>query len=325
MSRLPTLGRLQRVPLREAWDSESSSFTPWLAEESNLAILSEVLEMDLDVVGTERNVGSFRADILCRDQSGEHSEDHLVLIENQLERTDHTHLGQLLTYAAGLQTVTIVWVAGQFAEPHRAALDWLNEITDERFRFFGLEVELWRMGESALAPKFNIVSKPNSWSKTVQRERATSSSIELSGIRQAQLAFWAELSARLTSQGSGLKGRTPRAQHWFSVAIGRSGYNLNALFVVQKRRIGVEMYFSGPTAHVAFETIILDREAIEHVLGPLEWIKASKEARIVKYMPVDEPLDEASWPQMLDWLTTELADFDKVFRDRVRQLPDFKG
>jgi len=90
-----------------------------------------------------------------------------VLIENQLERTDHTHLGQLLTYASGLEAVTIVWIAERFTEEHRSTLDWLNKITDESFRFFGLEVELWRIGNSPAAPKFNLVSKPNEWSHSV--------------------------------------------------------------------------------------------------------------------------------------------------------------
>src|SRR5688572_26271017 len=128
------LGRLEQVDLRHIWISESGEFTPWLALPENLEILSESVGFELELEAQERNVGPFRADILCKDvETG-----HWVLIENQLERTDHTHLGQLLTYASGLQAVTIVWIAAKFTEQHRATLDWLNEITDERFRFFGL-------------------------------------------------------------------------------------------------------------------------------------------------------------------------------------------
>ena len=161
----PKLARLERVDLREEWKTEAQDFTPWLAQADNLAVLSETLDMELETAGQEPSVGLFRADILCRDTL----DDSWVLIENQLERTDHTHLGQLLTYAAGLQTVTIIWVAATFTDEHRAALDWLNEITDERFRFFGLEVELWRIGNSPAAPKFNIVSKPNEWARSASR------------------------------------------------------------------------------------------------------------------------------------------------------------
>jgi len=112
-----------------------------------------------------------------------------VLIENQLERTDHTHLGQLLTYASGLEAVTIVWIAARFTEKHRSTLDWLNKITDDRFRFFGLEVELWRIGDSPAAPKFNVVSKPNDghtqWRK--QRARSMTQSEPRRGLNSANI------------------------------------------------------------------------------------------------------------------------------------------
>lgn len=158
-----TLGRLTPVELRNIWSSEASDFTPWLAREENLSILGEVLGVDLELEAQEQAVGPFRADILCK-KIGSGT---WVLIENQLERSDHLHLVQLLTYASGLDAVTIVWIAATFTEEHRSTLDWLNRITDESFRFFGLEVELWRIGESPAAPKFNIVSKPNNWSRSV--------------------------------------------------------------------------------------------------------------------------------------------------------------
>ena len=126
------LGRLERVELRRIWSSESSDFTPWLAREDNLRLLGETVGIELELEAQEKTVGPFRADILCKDTAT----DSWVLIENQLERTDHSHLGQLLTYAAGLSAVTVVWVAERFTEEHRAALDWLNERTAERINFF---------------------------------------------------------------------------------------------------------------------------------------------------------------------------------------------
>src|SRR5262249_61031792 len=138
------LGRLERVELRNIWISEASDFTPWLARKENLDILGETLGIDLELEAQERPVGPFRADILCKDIRT----NRWVLIENQLERTDHTHLGQLLTYASGLEAVTIVWIAARFTEKHRSTLDWLNKITDDRFRFFGLEEELCPIRDS---------------------------------------------------------------------------------------------------------------------------------------------------------------------------------
>ena len=130
------LGRLERVDLRTIWTSEPAEFTPWLAQAANLKVLADTLGIELELEAQEKVVGPFRADILCKDTST----DSWVLVENQLERTDHIHLGQLLTYAAGLQAVTIVWLAARFTDEHRATLDWLNSITDESFRFFGLEI-----------------------------------------------------------------------------------------------------------------------------------------------------------------------------------------
>ncbi|MDF1733853.1 MAG: hypothetical protein P1U37_01120, partial [Minwuia sp.] len=151
------IGRLESVPLRNAWETEAMNFTPWLAQEDHLGILSDVLGLELELEAQEKAVGPFRADLLCKNVGS----DEWVLIENQLERTDHTHLGQLLTYASGLEAVTIIWIAARFTEEHRSTLDWLNRITDESFRFFGIEIELWRIGNSPVAPKFNVVSKPN--------------------------------------------------------------------------------------------------------------------------------------------------------------------
>jgi len=179
------LGLLEQVDLKNVWNNEPKEFTPWLAKSENLQLLGDAVGIELELEAQEKNVGPFRADILCKDTVN----NQWVLIENQIERTDHTHLGQLLTYASGLKVVTIVWIARWFTDEHRAALDWLNEITDSRFNFFGLEIELWRIGDSPIAPKFNIVSQPNDWSKTVA---AGASQVEntLTESRLLQREFW---------------------------------------------------------------------------------------------------------------------------------------
>jgi len=187
------LGTLARVDLRDIRTNEANDFTPWLARPENLAILGDTLGIELDLEAQERAVGPFRADVLCKDCGT----GAWVLIENQLERTDHTHLGQLLTYASGLEAVTIVWIAAFFTDEHRATLDWLNRITDESFRFFALEVELWRIGESLAAPKFNVVSKPNDWSRSVARAARSIDDSELSETRLMQRSYWSALNAAL--------------------------------------------------------------------------------------------------------------------------------
>ena len=160
------LGTLKKVDLREVWESENSDFTPWLAQEENIEILGEKIGLDLEVEAQEKNVGKFRADILCKDINT----DNWVLIENQLEKTNHGHLGQLLTYATGLDTVTIVWIAASFNEEHKATLEWLNKITNENYNFFGLEIELYKIGDSKIAPNFKIICQPDKWSQSISRE-----------------------------------------------------------------------------------------------------------------------------------------------------------
>ena len=146
---MPDFSELESVDLKNGWANEGADFTPWLAQEENLKLLGRTLNMELEIVSTEASVGRYRADIVCTDTSN----DTTVLIENQLQRTDHKHIGQVLTYAAGLNAVSIVWIAAEFTDEHRAALDWFNNITEANFRFFGLEVELWKIGDSAIAPK----------------------------------------------------------------------------------------------------------------------------------------------------------------------------
>ena len=189
-------------------------------------MLGETLGLELELEAQEKAVGPFRADILCRDVGN----DHWVLIENQLERTNHGHLGQLLTYASGLEAVTIVWVAAHFAEEHRATLDWLNKITDDSFRFFGLEVELWRIGNSLAAPKFNIVSKPNDWSHAVTQAARAIDEADLSETRVLQRNYWAALNTVLDVAGGPVAGnKKPQPQAWMSFPIGRSRFHLNAV------------------------------------------------------------------------------------------------
>ena len=139
------LGRLIKVSPREFWEDEASDFTPWLAREENISLLGETIGLELEVEAQEKNVGPFKVDILCKDIET----NKWVVIENQLEPTDHKHLGQLLTYAPGLDAVTAVWIAKSFTDEHRAALDWLNKITPDGFSFFGLEIELWRIDDFA--------------------------------------------------------------------------------------------------------------------------------------------------------------------------------
>ncbi len=309
---MPELERLERVDLRTIWEHEAQDFTPWLATEENLSVLADTLHMELELVVQETNVGLFRADILCRNAGG----GSWVLVENQLERTDHSHLGQLLTYAAGLDAVTICWIAENFTEEHRAALDWLNEITDDRLQFFGLEIELWRIGNSLPAPKFNVVSKPNDWSRS---GRPVSENI--TRTKRLQREFWSALKKRLEEERSSVRSIKPQLQSWMTFSIGRSEFSLVAALQSRENWISVYLSMTGPNAKAHFRLLERQREEIEEELGDLEWrALPGKEQHIRLRRKNADPMQQEDWPNQLDWMVSALERFDKTFRSRLKSL-----
>lgn len=319
----PSLGRLQKVELREAWLSEPGDFTPWLAQEENLSLLGEAIGMELELESQEKDVGPFRADILCKDTAT----DNWVLIENQLERTDHTHLGQLLTYAAGLKAVTIVWIAQRFTDEHRATLDWLNERTDKTINFFGLEIELWKIADSPIAPKFNIKSQPNGWSQTVQQ--AAAASTEVSSIKQFQLRFWTAYKQYMEDKGSFVRCQKPLPQNWTNHAIGRTGVHLSATVSQWNFETGAKgpetravLYLDGPNAKTEFAALAAQKETLERSLGfPLTWYNPDNKAACSIYTKQNEDFqNEAQWPQQFEWLRQRMEAMHKVFAPVVRNL-----
>lgn len=186
MAEPAAFGRLVDLPPREAWGHEAHAFTPWLAE--NIDRLAEAVGMELELTGQEVRVERFAADILARDPS----DDSVVLIENQLEATDHTHLGQILTYLAGLDARAVIWIAPEFREPHLSAVRWLNQHTAEGFSFFAVRLRVVRIGESPMAPVFEVIEKPNGWERRLVTARDTG----LSEIGKRRGRFWDNVVSR---------------------------------------------------------------------------------------------------------------------------------
>ena len=311
----PNLGRLERVDLRDVWKDEARDFTPWLARPENLELLADTLrlELDADTVETEKDVGSFRADILCQETGS----DDQVLIENQLEPTDHAHLGQLLTYAAGLRAVTVVWIAERFIEEHRAALDRLNLITDEKFRFFGVEIELWRIEKSPPAPKFNIVSKPNDWSREVARAAGRAPLTEKQEKRrEKQKEYWAAFHKVLNEVGGPVSGdRKSQPESWMDYYGVGPKVCVRASMTPSKNRITTRL--AGTNAKVLFSRLESQRAEIEQEAGfALEW----EDYRIVHRLDNVDPLDEEDWTRQHEWLARSLNAMHRVFSPRIQDL-----
>jgi hypothetical protein len=315
------LGRFEKVELREVFESEAEDFTPWLARQENLKLLGEAIGVDLDLESQEKAVGPFRADILCRDTStGE-----WVLIENQLETTDHTHLGQLLTYAAGLEAITIVWIARQFTDEHRGALDWLNERTDENVNLFGLEFELWRFhGESSIAPRFNMVSKPNYWTRSVKRATQQSTVTE---HNQLQLDFWVAFREYML-QNSRIKCQKPSPQHWMNHAVGTGAAHLASIVSSKNSETGknnepeirVELVLDDASAKVRFAALEEKKVEIEGRLGTsLTWYNPNNKNMCRIYVRTNADFTNRDlWPDQQKWLCENLDAFSKVFGPLLR-------
>lgn len=319
-------GILEKVDLRTAWITEAGHFTPWLAKSENLRLLGDTIGIDLELEAQEKSVGPFRADILCKNTvTG-----NWVLIENQLQKTDHTHLGQLITYAAGLNAVTIVWIANPFTEEHRAALDWLNQITDGRFTFFGLEVELWKIEDSKVAPKFNVVCKPNDWSKTVAEGAARVDGEPLSAVKQTQLQFWTSFREYLQTNGARIKPTKPLPQHWMNIAIGRSGFKLAAIASFydseaenyESNELRAEMAITGEHSKIYFAELESEKDAITTELGySLIWHNPEKAQVCRIYVRKSANIrDQGDWKEQHRWLLDRLEDLYRSFSPRIRLL-----
>lgn len=310
------LGKLERIPLRKAWAHEAGEFTPWLAQADNLTLLAESLGLsELELVGVEHPVGDFKVDILCTDDGGK------VIIENQLEKTNHTHLGQILTYAAGVGARKVIWLAEAFRTEHVAALEFLNQHTTDELDFFAVEIELWRIGDSPMAPSFNVVVKPNDWAKTGQQNAKAAATT--TPTKQRQLKFWTGWQAWLQAKGSTLRTQKPLPQHWTNIALGRSGIHLAATVNSRESRVGMEVYIDHDNSKGMFKQLQAHQAEIDAALGAkLEWMELpdGHACRILE-IRADSPLEnEDQWPMYFAWLENAALRMSEVFRPLVKEL-----
>ena len=317
MSTPKKLSTLTPVPLREAWKHEASEFTPWLSQADNLNRLANELGLDeLTCIATEHYVGDFKLDLLCSDGTDQ------IIIENQLEETDHKHLGQIIAYAAGVQAKKVIWIAESFRPEHLAALQFLNENSTENLAFFGIQIELWRIGDSALAPKFEVVVKPNNWTRS-GREQARIAT-ESSPLKQLQLRFWHALIPALRNLAPSIQPQTPRAQHWLNNSIGRSGMKLCITINSRAERIGVELYIYDADSKSMFAALLAQRKTIESQLGfELDWQELpDAHACRIAYWRHESPIeDESLWADYQGWIAKNLVKMDQVLRPIVKSLP----
>lgn len=307
------LSRIEKVDIRSQWANEEYDFTPWLAQEGNIQILADEIGIDIEVEDTEVFIGSYKADVVARDGEG-----RKIIIENQLSKTDHKHLGQILTYASGVDAKIIIWVCTAVTDEHRQAIDWLNEISNEDVAFFACEIELWRIDDSKAAPVFKTKSSPNDWFKSVKNAIPVKA---LSETKQLHLKFWNAFKEYMDDAGTDLRMRNPWPRNWYPITIGRSKFQITLTNNTQTNRLGCEIYIRGKQAKKAFSLLYTDKAEIENQIGQLDWqeLPEGQDCRIVNYKKFDVK-EESSWSEIFAWMKERSESLYKVFSPKVKKL-----
>lgn len=290
-----TLGSIEKVGLREVWKHEALDFTRWLAREENLSLLGDAVGIDLELQETESAVGGFSVDIFAT-ESGTGKR---IVIENQLEETNHDHLGKIITYAAGKGAQCVIWVVARARDEHRQAIEWLNQHTDEDSSFFLVEIEVWRIGDSLPAPRFNVVESPNEWAKSEKTKTG------LSETQRTQVEYWQQYrEAALSDERFSrvMKPQKAQPQHWSTVHIGSSQYHLSFQLLLGKGMVGIELYI--PDNKKLGAKALANLREFEDALGvrgvPFDAKKACG-LRFYREGTMDIKGNPACWPELIEW------------------------
>ncbi len=300
------LGILKTVPARLKWNKEASDFTPWLAE--NIKELNSALGLELEVVNIEVECGPFSADILAKDTGT----DKYVVIENQLEKTNHDHLGKAVTYASVLDASTIIWIATQFTEEHKKALDWLNDHTSDDISLYGVQVELWQIDNSNPALRFNIISRPN---LAVRQATISKNSDELSAKRKIQLEFWNKFKDKAAKTKKIASLQTPRPQYWFDISLGKSNIHLSNICNTDNDTVGVRVYIRNQIVDTMLPYLESKKLEIETAIGqPLQWNpNPENKDKVILLLHSTDFGDPVKVDEAVDWLVQYSIKFKDIF------------
>jgi len=307
------LGKLEKVDLRNAWKNEATDFTSWLSKEENLTLLSDEIGINITLLQTEASVGGFNVDILAEEENTGRK----IIIENQLEVTNHDHLGKIITYASGHDAEIIIWIIKDVRDEHKRAIDWLNEHTDEDVNFFAIKMELWKIGDSPPAPKFYIISKPNDWAKTIKK---SSRQAILTETKLLQLEFWDKLKEYVVNNSKRLRATKTYPQHWYNFSIGSSDAHISLTINTQTNLMGCEIWI--PNKKELFFGLRESKEEIEKELDEeLEWMElAGKKGSRIKVSKEAEINNPDNWESCIKWLVDEAEKFHEIFGKHIRQL-----
>ena len=308
------LGVLKAIAPREKWLSEAREFTPWLA--SNITALTAVIGLELEVENIEVACGPYSADILAKDTgTGQY-----VVIENQLEKTNHDHLGKAITYASVLNASSIIWIASDFSEEHIKALDWLNDNTVDDIGFYGIQIELWQIDDSKPALRLNVVSRPN---EAVRQAAKLKANEDLSQSRKFQLDFWTNFRNKLASTKKIPSLHTPRGRYWFDVSIGRANIHISNICNTDTNTVGIRIYISNKITNYMLPFLESKKGEIEQAIGqPLLWNpNPENRDKIIALFHTTNFNDPPKVDEALEWLVEYTLKFRDTFSKIVQQAP----
>ena len=308
------LGTLKTITPRKKWNNEARDFTPWLA--NNIEELNKTLGLELEVENTEVAVGPYSADILAKDTgTGKY-----VVIENQLEKTNHDHLGKSITYASVLDASSIIWIATNFTEEHKKSLDWLNDHTNDEISFYGVQIELWQIDNSNAALKFNVVSKPNQAVRQAARSKAVE---DLSENRKFQFEFWSKFRDKLAKTKKIPSLQTPRPQYWFDVSLGRTNIHISNTCNTEDNTVGIRIYIGNKIADTMLPFLEIEKIEIEKSIGQkLEWNpNPDNRDKVISLLHSTDFRDQLKFEESLNWLVNYTVKFREVFSKLIKKAP----
>lgn len=301
MTKKHQLGRLEKVDLREVWANEARDFTPWLAREENIALLSEAIGMELSVKDTDQSAGPSPADIVCR----EAKTCHRVYVQIQLDKTDDEHLGKIITYAAKLDAVTIIWIAQKIKDEHRVALNWLNNYTTKNLGFIGIEMELYRIDNSPIAPNFKIISQ-HEGAKTTR---------QVPDLNTIRLEYWTVFCDLVKQRGGLVKPTEPR-DSWIRHSV-LSNFKLDMGNDSIRKTIHINISLTGSKPKEKIAKLTQEKRGIEQEVNEkLDW----REGTIYLRKHNCDIYDKESWAEQHEWLYEKLQVFHRVFTERIKNL-----
>lgn len=272
------IGKLEEVDIRELWKHEQYDFSEWLSKKENIENLNDILGLTLVDISKETYVGAYRCDLFAKDETTGIK----VIIENQLEMSNHDHLGKIITYASGLDAKVVVWIVKEAREEHRSAIEWLNNNTNSNINFFLIEIHAYKIGNSDNAPMFQVIEQPNDF---IKNNKSINSSDTMNKSQSQRVEFWNQFNNVLVERGKPFNVRKATTDHWYNVAIGTSDAHIDITLVNKDSVIGVELYITDNKD--LFDKLHQKKDEIESDLGfKLDWrrLNNSKASRIVTFI-----------------------------------------